>query len=208
VTDIRRGLQVIGKAFSLWWQDWSNQELVSLAFILLSLTVLGFAPALFGVFHQALDLTHGIRTSIAGWWEGVKMYLKDSLLWGLLNLTALAIFAFTLWFYANSSFGFAPYLVILISVLALSWFVWQFISLACYFLQAERSLRLAWKNGFAVLLSKPLLVLLPGLLAVSLVLLSVHFFIPLMIGSPALISLIALLCVQSYTGVDTPVERS
>lgn len=208
MTDIRRGLQIIGKAFSLWWQDWSNQELVSLAFILLSLTVLGFAPALFGVFHQALDLTHGIRTSIAGWWEGVKMYLKDSLLWGLLNLTALAIFAFTLWFYANSSFGFAPYLVILISVLALSWFVWQFISLACYFLQAERSLRLAWKNGFAVLLSKPLLVLLPGLLAVSLVLLSVHFFIPLMIGSPALISLIALLCVQSYTGVDTPVERS
>ena len=208
MTEIRRGLQIIGRAFSLWWQDWSNQELVSLAFILLSLTVLGFAPALFGVFHQALDLTHGIRTSIAGWWEGVKMYLKDSLLWGLLNLTALAIFAFTLWFYANSSFGFAPYLVILISVLALSWFVWQFISLACYFLQAERSLRLAWKNGFAVLLSKPLLVLLPGLLAVSLVLLSVRFFIPLMIGSPALISLIALLCVQSYTRVDTPVERS
>jgi len=208
VTDIRRGLQIIGKAFSLWWQDWSNQELVSLAFILLSLTVLGFAPALFGVFHQALDLTHGIRTSIAGWWEGVKMYLKDSLLWGLLNLTALAIFAFTLWFYANSSFGFAPYLVILISVLALSWFVWQFISLACYFLQAERSLKLAWKNGFAVLLSKPLLVLLPGLLAGSLVVLSVRFFIPLMIGSPALISLIALLCVQSYTRVNTPVEQS
>ena len=208
MTDIRRGLQIIGKAFSLWWQDWSNQELVSLAFILLSLTVLGFAPALFGVFHQALDLTHGIRTSIAGWWEGVKMYLKDSLLWGLLNLTALAIFAFTLWFYANSSFGFAPYLVILISVLALGWFVWQFISIACYFLQAERSLKLAWKNGLAVLLSKPLLVLLPGLLAVSLVLLSVRFFIPLMIGSPALISLIALLCVQSYTRVDTPIEHS
>ena len=208
MTDIRKGLQVIGKAFSLWWQDWSNQELVSLAFILLSLTVLGFAPALFGVFHQALDLTHGIRTSIAGWWEGVKMYLKDSLLWGLLNLTALAIFAFTLWFYANSSFGLAPYLVILISVLALGWFVWQFISIACYFLQAERSLKLAWKNGFAVLLSKPLLVLLPGLLAVSLVLLSVRFFIPLMIGSPALISLIALLCVQSYTRVDTPIEHS
>ena len=208
MTDIRRGLQIIGRAFSLWWQDWSNQELVSLAFILLSLTVLGFAPALFGVFHQALDLTHGIRTSIAGWWEGVKMYLKDSLLWGLLNLTALAIFAFTLWFYANSSFGFAPYLVILISVLAIGWFVWQFISIACYFLQAERSLKLAWKNGFAVLLSKPLLVLLPGLLAVSLVLLSVRFFIPLMIGSPALISLIALLCVQSYTRVDTPVEHS
>jgi len=208
VTDIRRGLQIIGKAFSLWWQDWSNQELVSLAFILLSLTVLGFAPALFGVFHQALDLTHGIRTSIAGWWEGVKMYLKDSLLWGLLNLTALAIFAFTLWFYANSSFGFAPYLVILISVLAIGWFVWQFISIACYFLQAERSLKLAWKNGFAVLLSKPLLVLLPGLLAGSLVVLSVRFFIPLMIGSPALISLIALLCVQSYTRVDTPVEHS
>ncbi len=208
MTDIRRGLQIIGKAFSLWWQDWSNQELVSLAFILLSLTVLGFAPALFGVFHQALELTHSIRTGIAGWWEGVKMYLKDSLLWGLLNLTALAIFAFTLWFYANSSFGFAPYLVILISVLAIGWFVWQFISIACYFLQAERSLKLAWKNGFAVLLSKPLLVLLPGLLAGSLVVLSVRFFIPLMIGSPALISLIALLCVQSYTRVDTPVEHS
>ena len=208
MTDIRRGLQVIGKAFTLWWQDWSNQELVSLAFILLSLTVLGFAPALFGVFHQALDLTSGIRTGIAGWWEGVKLHLKDSLLWGLLNLIALAIFAFTLWFYANSSFSLAPYLVILISVLALSWFVWQFISLACYFLQAERSLKLAWKNGFAVLFTEPLLVLLPGLLAFSLMLLSVRFFIPLMIGSPALMSLIALLCVQNYTKASIPSEHS
>jgi hypothetical protein len=204
VTDIRRGLQVTGKAFSLWWQDWTNQLLVSLSFILLSLTVLGFAPALFGVFHQALDLTHGIRTGIAGWWEGVKLHLKNSLLWGLLNLTAIAMFAFTLWFYANSSFSFAPYLIILISFLALGWFVWQFISLACYFLQAERSLTLAWKNGIAVLLSKPLLVLLPGLLAFSLVLLSVRCFIPLKVGSPALISLIALLCVHSYTEISNP----
>ncbi|HAE86354.1 MAG TPA: hypothetical protein DCG78_07645 [Anaerolineaceae bacterium] len=197
MTDIRRGLQVIGKAFSLWWQDWSNQELVSLAFILLSLTVLGFAPALFGVFHQTLDLTRGIRTGIAGWWEGVKRHLKNSLLWGLLNLAALAIFVIALWFYANSSFALASYLVILISVIALCWFIWQFISLACYFLQAERSLKLAWKNGFAVLFTEPLLVLLPGLLAVSLALLSVRFFIPLMIGSPALIAILGLQCVQA-----------
>lgn len=197
MTDIRRGLQVIGKAFSLWWQDWSNQELVSLAFILLSLTVLGFAPALFGVFHQALDLTNGIRTGIAGWWEGVKRHLKNSLLWGLLNLAALAIFVFALWFYANSSFALASYLVILISVIALCWFIWQFFSLACYFLQTEQDLKLAWQNGFAVLLSKPLFVLLPGLLAVSLALLSVRFFIPLMIGSPALIAILGLQCVQA-----------
>lgn len=208
MTDIRRGLQVIGKAFSLWWQDWSNQLLVSLAFILLSLTVVGFAPALFGVFHQALDLTHGIRTGIAGWWEGVKVHLKSSVLWGLLNLAVVAIFAFTLWFYANSTFGLAPYLVILISVLSLGWFLWQFTSLACYFLQAERNLRLAWKNGFAVLLTRPLLIFLPSLLAASLAVLSVRFFIPLMLGSPTLISLIALLCVQSYTKVSNSSEHS
>jgi hypothetical protein len=86
--------------------------------------------------------------------------------------------------------------------------VWQFISLACYFLQAERSLKLAWKNGFAVLFTEPLLVLLPGILAFSLMLLSVRFFIPLMIGSPALMSLIALLCVQNYTKASNPSEHS
>jgi len=85
MSDFQRGLQVIGKATSLWWQDWTNQVVVSLVFILLSLTVLGFAPALFGVFYQALDLTHGVRTGIAGWWEGVRRYLKTSLLWGLLK---------------------------------------------------------------------------------------------------------------------------
>jgi len=196
--DFQRGLQTIGKAFSLWWQDWSNQVVVSLAFILLSLTILGFPPALYGIFHQALDLTHGVRTGIAGFWQGLKQHFKTSWLWGLLNLAAAAIFGFTLWFYANSTFAFAPYLVIFISVLALGWFIWQFISLGCYFHQEEQSLRLAWKNGFVLLMTHPWMVILPGLLAAALLLLSLWFFIPLIIGSPALICLLVLLSVENY----------
>ena len=71
---IKTGFTAVGAAFTLWWQDWTNQVLVCLAAILLSLTVVLYPAALFGVFTQARDLTHGVRTGIAGFWLGFQCF--------------------------------------------------------------------------------------------------------------------------------------
>ena len=194
--DFKNAFQSIGKAFALWWGDWANQVLVSLTAVLLSLTVVLAAPGLFGVFEQARDLTHGVRTGIGGLWQGFRQHIKRSLLWGALNLAAAAVFGFTLWFYANSSFAFAPALVVLITIVAVLYFIWQYFSLACYALQDEKKLKLAWKNALALMLTRPWLVLISGLFGAGLSIVSVRYFIPLALGSPALFALAGLTAVQ------------
>ena len=194
--DFRNSWDVMVKALSLWWEDWANQVLVSLSAVLLSLTVVLAVPAYIGVLEQARDLTHGLRTGIAGMWLGFRRELRRSLPWGLLNLAAAALFGFTLWFYANSSFVFAPTLVVLITFIAALGFIWQYFALACYTLQEEKKIRLAWKNAGALMLTQPWLVLLTGLLGAGLSFVSVRYFIPLALGSPALIALLGLTAVQ------------
>ena len=194
--DLRTGFDAILRALTLWWADWANQVLVSLSMVLLSLTVVLAVPAYLGVLEQARDLTHGVRTGIAGMWLGFKREIRRSLPWGLLNLVVTAVFGFTLWFYANSSFEFAPALVIFITLFAVFYFIWQYFSFACYTLQEEKKTRLAWKNAWALMLTRPLLILVTGLLGAGLSFVSARYFIPLALGSPALIALLGLTAVQ------------
>ena len=194
--DLRTGFDAILRALTLWWADWANQVLVSLSMVLLSLTVVLAVPAYLGVLEQARDLTHGVRTGIAGMWLGFKREIRRSLPWGLLNLVVTAVFGFTLWFYANSSFEFAPALVIFITLFAVFYFIWQYFSFACYTLQEEKKIRLAWKNAWALMLTRPLLILVTGLLGAGLSFVSARYFIPLALGSPALIALLGLTAVQ------------
>lgn len=194
--DLRIGFDAILRALTLWWGDWANQVLVSLSMVLLSLTVVLAVPAYLGVLEQARDLTHGVRTGIAGMWLGFKREIRRSLPWGLLNLAVTAVFGFTLWFYANSSFAFAPALVIFITLIAFFCFIWQYFSFACYTQQEEKKIRLAWKNAWALMLTRPLLILVTGLLGAGLSFVSARYFIPLALGSPALIALLGLTAVQ------------
>ncbi|MGV8049211.1 MAG: hypothetical protein AB2L21_02490 [Anaerolineaceae bacterium] len=196
MNEVKTGFKVIGAAIKLWWDDWSNQELVSLAAILLSLTIVLFPAATFGIYQESLDLTHGIRTGIAGFWQGFKKNFGKSLLWGLLNILVAAGIGFCIWFYTNSKFSFAPLLVIFLILLAVFWFLWQYFSVTCFFLQTEKSLKLAWKNGLALMLTQPVLCLVSGLLAAILTVLSFRYYIPLLIAIPTLLALLGLMTVQ------------
>ena len=102
-------------SIKLWWNDWANQVLVAFAAILLSLTVVLYPLAIFGVTEQALDLTHGIRTGLIGFWKGFKTYWRKSLPWGLLNLLVVAILGFNVWFYSSISNAFGLVLMVLMS---------------------------------------------------------------------------------------------
>lgn len=203
---LRDGLITIGDAIKLWWADWSNQLVVSLAAILLSLTVVLYPVALFGVYYQALDLTHDQRTGLGGFWIGFKKYLKPALLWGLVNTFGVAVFSFSFWFYANSRFIATPMLV-LVSLLALAfWLTWQFLSVACFFLQEPQTLRLAWKNGLALLLSHLLYLLPISIFMLVLTFVSLRYFIPLIAGSEALLALLSLRAVQTTIKPDASVS--
>jgi hypothetical protein len=194
---LRDGFTTIGDAIRLWWADWSNQLVVSLAAILLSLTVVLYPVALFGVYFQAVDLTHDLRTGLGGFWSGFKRYWKPALQWGIVNTLGVAVFSFSLWFYGNSNFFLAPVFV-WASFLALAfWLTWQLLSVACFFLQEPQTLRLAWKNGLALLLSHPIYLLPISIFMLALTFISLRYFIPLVAGSEALLALLSLRSIQN-----------
>lgn len=194
---IKAAFSVILDSMKLWWNDWANQVLVALVAILLSLTVVLYPMVLFGIYDQALDLTHGIRTGIIGFWHGVKSYWRKSLPWGLLNLLVLAFLIFNISFYQHTDHPVALVLVILMIVLGFFWLIWQFYTVSCFFLQEEKKLKIAWKNGLAIILLQPGYALVIAIVMLLFLGLSITTFIPLFLGSIPLIAILGLRAVQA-----------
>ena len=147
-----QAFDVIVDALKLWWQDWVNQVVVSLAAILLSLTVVLAPAAMFGIYQECKDLTHQTRTGLLGFWQGFRSYFRQNLTWGLVNLVIILVLVTNTWFYYKSQFSFAPILTFLMIGLGAFWIIWQSFTLACFYLQEEKTLKLAWKNGLAIML--------------------------------------------------------
>lgn len=169
---------------------------------MLSLTVVLYPMAIFGVYEQAADLTHGIRTGIIGFWRGFKSHWRKSLPWGVLNLVVVALLGFNGWFYSsfNSMVGFV--LMVLMGLLLVFWLVWQFYTISCYFLQEEKGLKVARRNGLAVILMQPGYALFIGFVMLILLGLSVTTFIPLFLGSISLMCILGLRAVQATIKQD------
>lgn len=199
---VKAAFPVILDGIKIWWKDWANQVLVALVAILLSLTIMLYPLAIFGIYEQALDLTHGIRTGIIGFWKGFKGYWRKSLPWGLLNLLVIAILGFNVWFYRNVDHPIALILMVLMVLLVLTWVIWQFYSVSCFFLQEEKSLKVAWKNGWAIILLQPGYAIVIAVVMLMLLGLSLITFIPLFLGSVPLIAILGLRAVQATIKQD------
>ena len=192
-----QAFDVIVDAVKLWWSDWGNQVVVSLVAILLSLTVVLFPAALFGIYQESLDLSHRDRTGLIGFWKGFKQYLPKSLGWGGINLIVVLVLVTNVWFYYNSLLESAPFLTIVTILMGILWLIWQFFSVSCFFLQEEKSLKVAWRNGFVTVLKQPLYALVISLVMLALLALSFTVYIPLVLGSIPLIAILGLKAVQA-----------
>jgi uncharacterized membrane protein YesL len=192
-----QAFDVIIDAVKLWWSDWGNQVVVSLVAILLSLTVVLFPAALFGIYQESLDLTHRNRSGLIGFWTGFKQNFLKSLGWGAINLVVVLMLVTNVWFYYNSQLESAPFLTVVTILMGVLWFIWQFFSMSCFFLQEDKTLKVAWKNGFVIILKQPLYAFIISLAMLALLVLSFYVYIPLVLGSIPLIAILGLKAVQA-----------
>ena len=192
-----QAFDVIVNAIKLWWSDWGNQVVVSLVAILLSLTIFLFPAAIFGIYQESLDLTHRERSGLMGFWKGFKQYLLKSLVWGGINLLVIFVLVTNVWFYYNSQLESAPFLTIVTSIMGFLWLIWQFFSVSCFFLQQDKTMKVAWRNGFVTILKQPLYALIISLVMLALLVLSFYVYIPLVLGSIPLIAILGLKAVQA-----------
>lgn len=192
-----QAFDVIVNAIKLWWSDWGNQVVVSLVAILLSLTIFLFPAAIFGIYQESLDLTHRERSGLMGFWKGFKQYLLKSLVWGGINLLVIFVLVTNVWFYYNSQLESAPFLTIVTIIMGFLWLIWQFFSVSCFFLQQDKTMKVAWRNGFVTILKQPLYALIISLVMLALLALSFYVYIPLVLGSIPLIAILGLKAVQA-----------
>ena len=192
-----QAFDVIVNAIKLWWSDWGNQVVVSLVAILLSLTIFLFPAVIFGIYQESLDLTPRERSGLMGFWKGFKQYLLKSLVWGGINLLVIFVLVTNVWFYYNSQLESAPFLTIVTIIMGFLWLIWQFFSVSCFFLQQDKTMKVAWRNGFVTILKQPLYALIISLVMLALLVLSFYVYIPLVLGSIPLIAILGLKAVQA-----------
>ena len=195
-SDFRSAFQIIGQAFRLWWEDWSNGVLISLVAVLVSLTGLLAGPAILGMAVVADDLVDGLRTGLGGWWDGFKQYFWVGLLWGCVNLVLIGLIGFSFWFYTQWDTPWAPLLVILLVVIAVIWAYIQLLTPAYLLAQEDKSLGQAWKNSLLTLLASPGFCMVSCGLSLLILVISLVTLLPLMIGMGPLLALVSVLAVR------------
>mgnify|MGYP001117551931 CR=1 FL=1 len=194
--EFHSAFKTIGQSFRLWWDDWSNGVLVNLVTLLASLTGLLAGPAILGMGAVADDLADGVRTGIAGWWDGFKRTFWQGLLWGVVNIILFATAFISLWFYTQWDTPWSPLLAVILVVMVVIWASIQLLTPGYLLAQEEKSLGLAWKNSLLTLLASPAYCLVSCGLSLLILILSLATILPLILGTGPLLALISVLSVR------------
>ena len=160
---------------SLLW--WTGQLLVVTA-----------APAMMGlnrVFNQPANYR---RVDSSFFWEGARREVWRGWVLYLIMLVVPAALAFNVWFYAQAVGALRYFAIVWIWLFFMSLLVVQYL-FPLFWQQDEPSLRLAVRNALLLALRHPLYSLLMALFEFLLIVLSVVLTLPLLILTPAMLSL-------------------
>ena len=175
---------------------------VALLSILLTLTVFLAPIAYFGLLQLTADLSHGFRTGIAGFWGAFKKHWRQALVWGLVSLGIIGLLSFGFWYFASKPATFSLVGLLLCGLGIFFSFTLSQLTAACYFLQEPQTLRLALKNAWALLLLHPSYVLASGVIALTIFLVSIRYYLPIFLGVEALLALFSIMQVQRTLGKE------
>jgi uncharacterized membrane protein YesL len=182
--------QVIAQALRDWWDDWINQVVIAIVWLLCWLTVVPGPPATLGLYYVANRLAHGDSLGLRGLVQGARRYFVKSWQWALLNLAALLVLAVDLTFYGQIQAAWAGFLQGIFIILGLLWLLVQFYALPFLMEQEQKSLKLALRNGLFLALSAPGYTLVLACIAALLLLFCAVLILPLFLGFPGLFAAI------------------
>lgn len=129
---------------------------INLAWIVMSLPLVTIFPALGGLYYAVLQLN---RKRSADWgtvWEGVKKHWRLSLKWGFLVLFVYLALAANFWFYLNIEQMWALYALAITVFLSFLWIAVNQFTFPLLLLQEEKKLFLALRNGYVIVMRRPL----------------------------------------------------
>jgi len=170
---------------------------LNLAWFVMSLPVVTLFPALGGLYYAVMELGQEGRADWGTVWEGFKKYWWLSLRWGFLVLFGDIILAANIWFYLNLEQNWALFALMATIVIFILWIAVNQFSFPILFLQDEKKIFLAIRNGYVVVMRQPLAALKVMLLSLLISVVSV-LFPPLWI----FISMALIINIRTKTALD------
>ncbi len=149
---------------------------LNLVWCALSLPVVTILPALGGLYYAVLQMSQEGSADGGTVWEGFKKHWRLSLRWGVLVYGVAAVLILNIWFYLNLDQSWAIFALFGAVVFLILWIAVNQFSFPLLLLQEEKKIFLAIRNGFIVVMRKPLAAL--KVMALSLLISAVSIVLP------------------------------
>ncbi|HCU58044.1 MAG TPA: hypothetical protein DF984_07485 [Anaerolineaceae bacterium] len=149
---------------------------LNLVWCALSLPVVTIFPALGGLYYAVLQMSQDGSADGGTVWEGFKKFGWLSLRWGVLVYGLGAVLVLNIWFYFNLDQAWAIFALSGAVVFLLIWIAINQFSFPILLLQEEKKIILAIRNGFIIVMRKPLVAL--KVIALSLLISAVSILLP------------------------------
>ncbi len=193
---IPASLRVLGRAARDWYDDWFNQFILNFLAVLSWITIVLGPPILFGFYEIAHEMTYGRSGGPGDLFRAAKRYFGVSWLWMTIQVGVAIIALVNMRFYWGLERAWSTILASLFFFLGLFWAMMQIYVIPYYMAQKTKSLKLAFKNAALTFLASPGFTFVLFLVSVFLLLASILFILPLILGGPALVVLIGARAVQ------------
>ncbi|HZY44554.1 MAG TPA: hypothetical protein VFF70_07380 [Anaerolineae bacterium] len=146
----------------------------------LGLSLLPLVPLTVGLFYVTNQVVRGNAIHFQMWFVGARKFLSRSLFWGAVAWSMSLLVWADLGYYGQISGDIGVAFVTLAVLLALTWIVWQILTLACLIEAGPLSLRAAYRTAWLLMLSQPLFVI--ALIVISGILVIICLYLPVLTG--------------------------
>lgn len=187
---------VLKYALVTWWDSAIPLALYSIIWLLLSITILFFAPATFVMAYLVAELLDETLPEPRAILRSLMTFFLKSWGWFLGNIFVIGLAWINWSFYRGIGEAWSEVLAWFIASIVIFWFGIQFYALPFYMVQEKKSLILAWRNAMFAALASPGYALALWIVIALLIAASIFLVLPIMFGTPALIMIISSVAVR------------
>lgn len=183
-----KAFTVMGRVLKATYEELFLCVYTSVLWWLGQLLVVTAAPAMMGINRAFNQPANYRRVDNSFFWEGARQdFWRGWVLYLIMLLTPTAL-AFNVWFYAQAQGALRYFAIFWIWLFFMSFLVIQYM-FPLFWQQDEPSIRMTLRNATLLALRHPLYSLLMALFELVLILLSIGLTLPLLILTPAMLSL-------------------
>lgn len=188
---IKEAMGVFWQSLKDTWEELYSIAIVNLVWLFASLTVVLFPVTAAGMYYVANRVAHGKTFGFSDFIDGIKLYWWRSLIWFLVNIVAVGLFAVNIWFYSSAEGSWLVVIAGLWLALLVFWLSMQIYFWPILIEQSEIKMIQAWRNAAYLILANPFYAFFIVTFTIVLFALSAALTLPLIFVGMGLVAILA-----------------